>query len=224
MDIILRPDRHGLVALWKVPQGEAELASALGTLHPAERTLADSLTPLRRRDWLGGRIALRAALAATGLADDAPLLPDDRGAPRVPPLALASLSHKAGWAAAVAAQRCRGRSLGLDLERAAASRVDLSPRVCTARELTELAGLPEHERSLAVTLRFSVKEAVYKAIDPWVRRYVGFREVEVELAADGTGRARAVSPRLLTELGDAVIELSWAQVGEHWLCTAAAER
>lgn len=224
MDILLRPDRHGLVALWNVPQGEAELARAHASLHPDERAFADTLAPPRRRDWLAGRIALRAALAAAGLADDAPLLRDDRGAPRVPPLASASLSHKGGWAAAVAAQRRDDRSLGLDLEHAAPSRIDISARVCTARELAELAALPEHERGLAVTLRFSAKEAVYKAIDPWLRRYVGFREVEVELAADGSGRALAVSPRLRSELGRAVIELSWAQVGEHWLCTAAAAR
>lgn len=224
MDILLRPERHGLVALWNVPQSEDELLRALASLHPDERAWAETLQPVRRRDYLGGRIALRAALAAAGLADEAPILHDDRGAPRVPARALASLSHKSGWAAAVAAQRQRDRSLGLDLEHAAPSRIDISARVCTQRELAELADLPERERGLAVTLRFSAKEAVYKALDPWLRRYIGFREVEVELAADGSGRALAISPRLRSELGHAVIELAWAQIGEHWLCTAAAER
>lgn len=220
----MRRERHGLVALWNVPQGEAELLRALAALHPQERAWAETLPPVRRRDYLGGRIALRAALAAADLADDAPILHDDRGAPRVPAKALASVSHKGGWAAAVATPRHRDRSIGLDLEHAAPSRIDISARVCTERELAALAGLPEHERGLAVTLRFSAKEAVYKAIDPWLRRYIGFREVEVELAADGSGRALAVSPRLCSELGRATIELSWAQLGEHWLCTAAAER
>lgn len=224
MDILLRPERHGLVALWNVPHGEDELLRALAALHPDERALAETLLPVRRRDYLGGRIVLRAALAAAGLADDAPILRDDRGAPRVPAKAAASLSHKGGWAAAIAAERRDDRSLGLDLEHAAPSRFDISARVCTERELAELAELPERERGLAVTLRFSAKEAVYKAIDPWLRRYIGFREVEVELAADGSGCARPVSPRLCSELGRAAIELSWSQLGEHWLCTAAAER
>jgi 4'-phosphopantetheinyl transferase EntD len=34
-------------------------------------------------------------------------------------------------------------------------------------------------------LRFAVKEAVYKAVDPYVRRYVGFQEVEVVIGAGG---------------------------------------
>ena len=75
-----------------------------------------------------------------------------------------------------------------------------------------------------MTLRFSAKEAVYKAIDPWLRRYVGFREVEVELDAQGEGRAHAVDPRLASELAGCTLELTWAQVEEHWLCTALVER
>lgn len=41
-----------------------------------------------------------------------------------------------------------------------------------------------------ILLRFSFKESVYKAIFPFVRRYVSFQEAEVQPLADGTARIR----------------------------------
>ena len=35
---------------------------------------------------------------------------------------------------------------------------------------------------------FAIKEAIYKAIDPIVRRYVGFTEVELDVEDDGSVR------------------------------------
>jgi enterobactin synthetase component D len=179
---------------------------------------------VRQREWIAGRVALRAALEHQALDDGAAILRDDRGAPRTPERAVASLSHKGQWAAALAAPRRHGCSLGIDLEQKAGPRVDIAARVCTQRELASLAPLGQAERGHAITLRFSAKEAVYKAIDPWLRRYVGFREVEVDLWPDGTGRAVAVAPALIGELGAAGVELTWESVGEHWLCTARATR
>ncbi|HMG57415.1 MAG TPA: 4'-phosphopantetheinyl transferase superfamily protein [Kofleriaceae bacterium] len=66
-----------------------------------------------------------------------------------------------------------------------------------------------------VTLRFSIKEAIYKAIDPYVRRYVGFTEVELEL--DPAGDAVAVTTAL-----PFAIAATWREHAGHWLCTAHA--
>ena len=41
---------------------------------------------------------------------------------------------------------------------------------------------------LLILLRFSFKEAVYKAIHPFLQRSVDFAEVEVNPVADGTAR------------------------------------
>ena len=48
--------------------------------------------------------------------------------------------------------------------------------------------MSEVERGSEVLLRFSAKEAIYKALDPYVKRYVGFREVAVTPLADGTAK------------------------------------
>jgi 4'-phosphopantetheinyl transferase EntD len=77
--------------------GAAEL---LRRLHPDEAALARSWGERRQRTFAMGRIVARQALAALGAEHPAPILKDDRGAPRVPaPLSL-SLSHKDEVAAA----------------------------------------------------------------------------------------------------------------------------
>ena len=49
----------------------------------------------------------------------------------------------------------------------------------------EIDSLPAEERGPAIALRFAVKEAVYKAVHPLVRRYVSYSEARVEVGSDG---------------------------------------
>jgi len=76
------------------------------------------------------------------------------------------------------------------------------------------------ERGRAVTLRFALKEAVYKAIDPIVQRYVGFTEVELDVSDDGRAIVTAVDPSRLAM----PIEARWREVDGYWLATARALR
>ena len=170
-------------------------------LHADERAHAATLTAHRRREWIAGRTALRLLLG-----DVPAILADDRGAPRVPAGRVASVSHKDARAAALVAADT-GARIGIDLERAAPSRLDIAPRILTAREL---AVLPDRGR--AVTLRFAIKEAIYKAIDPFVRRYVGFTEVELDVRPDGSVGVSSALP--------VAIEATWREVDGFWLATA----
>ena len=185
----------------------------------------DRGAPILRRGGLAG-LAGRAELPAI-LSDDrgAPILPpgglaglaeraelpailsDDRGAPILPPGWVGSISHKGAFAAALTAPAGHGH-IGLDLERAQPSRQDIARRILTPREQ---AALPDRAR--AVTLRFAIKEAIYKALDPYVRRYVGFTEVELDLAGDVV--------TVTTDLPFA-IEATWREHAGHWLATARA--
>jgi 4'-phosphopantetheinyl transferase EntD len=165
----------------------------LARLHPDERAAGAALPIARRGEWAAGRLALRAALARAGADADAdlPIGIDDRGAPRVPDGFTGSISHKRGLAIAVAAPLAGEARVGIDLELDAPSRVAIDTRVLTPAERAAIAALDEDARGRAVMLRFAIKEAVYKAVDPFVRRYVGFQEVELEL--DEVGGARVTS-------------------------------
>jgi 4'-phosphopantetheinyl transferase EntD len=193
---------HGACVVVELGDPEAAIASLL----PDEQDHARTLAPLRRRDYVAGRTALHLALAPAG-DRGAPILSDDRGAPILPAGWVGSVSHKAGRAAALVAPVGQGH-VGIDLELAVASGQDIARRVLTPREQ---AALPDRGR--AVTLRFSIKEAIYKAIDPYVRRYVGFTEVELDL----TGDVVAVTTAL-----PFAIEATWREHAGHWLTTARA--
>lgn len=150
----------------------------LAELPPEEAEHAQSLRGYRQVQFVGGRMALRLALEQLGVRAGA-MLPDERGAPVVPEGLAGSVSHKRTIAVAMAARSHLG-TLGVDVEDYGPPRPSIAPRVLRPEELAAVEAMPEDRRWFAILLRFSIKEAVYKALDPYVRRYVGFHEALVE--------------------------------------------
>ena len=194
------------------PHGSCVLCESLdddaARLPDAERDHAQALAAVRRREFIAGRIALHEALGDW----TTPVLPDDRGAPVLPAGWVGSVSHKEARAAAIVVPAGAGW-VGVDIERATAPRTDIGRRILTPRELAAIAALAGEERGRALTLRFALKEAIYKAIDPHLRRYVGFLEVELALA----GATCTVTSEL-----PLAIEAAWSEHDGHWLATARA--
>jgi 4'-phosphopantetheinyl transferase EntD len=218
---VLRLD-HGLCVAVRMPRAPAEVgALAESALLDAERAFADGLGPIRRRSWVGGRAALRVALTHASLAADA-VLPDDRGAPRLPGGIAASISHKEDLAVALVALEERAR-VGVDVELDLARERNIASRVLTDDEAAELAPLAEADRARGVVLRFSIKEAIYKALDPFVRRYVGFKEVGISPRDDGGADVR---PHLGTGGPALAIEARWRRIAAEGivLTTARVDR
>ena len=163
-----------------------DVDAAQAPLHPAEQALTTSFGTKRLRTFTAGRHALRRALDEAGVIVDGAILRDDRGAPVLPPHLghiRASITHKDDVAGALVDVGGAG-VVGVDLEvddgrdRAAVDK--LARQVLTPREI---AALPDDTaaRRRALFCAFSLKEALYKAVDPFVRRYVGFLEVEVDV-------------------------------------------
>lgn len=146
-------------------------------LHAHERSWAAAQGPRRRREIVAGRLALRAALRAAGWDGDEPLAALAGGGPCIPEAFTGSISHKDGLAVAIAG-RGLGRTLGIDVETLAGrERLGIAERVLRPEELDRWrAG---GGRWAELLWAFALKEAVYKALYPRVRRYVGFAEAEI---------------------------------------------
>jgi enterobactin synthetase component D len=128
-----------------------------------------------------------------------PLIGEDR-APIWPNDLCGSITHSTGWAAAIVANTQHWRGLGMDVEqlmtRERASR--LAGEILTADELQRMAAGPEHQIALHVTLTFSLKEALFKALYPIVLKRFYFEDAEL-LGWTETGTARL---RLKIELSE----------------------
>ncbi len=189
---LLERRTHGVVM--GLPIGDdVRTPDLLPVIHNEERALTEKWGELRVRTFAAGRVALRAALGEVGVHVEGPILRDARGAPVLPAGVLASVSHKDELAIAIAQlDDGNGARVGVDVELLdeanvrSTKRIDVSRHILTERELAEVAHLDEHARRVEMLARFSLKEALYKALDPFVQRYVGFLEVEVRRKEDGT--------------------------------------
>ncbi|WP_095155377.1 4'-phosphopantetheinyl transferase [Pseudomonas sp. Irchel 3E13] len=148
----------------------------------------------RQAEYLAGRVCARAALQRLDGRDYVPATGDDR-APIWPAGISGSITHGKGWAAAVVARSSDCAGLGLDQE----SLLDDERAERLAKEIlteAELQHLDPARVGLTVTLTFSLKESLFKALYPLVLKRFYFEHAEV-LEWNDDGHARL---RLLTDL------------------------
>ncbi|GGJ83477.1 4'-phosphopantetheinyl transferase [Pilimelia anulata] len=150
------------------------------TAWPAEEAQLARAVAGRQREYRTVRACARRALADLG-EPPVPLPRGEGGAPAWPAGVVGSMTHCAGFRGAAVARAAAYAAVGLDAEPAA----PLPDGVADVIALPgELAGAPVTAH--ADRLLFCAKEAVYKAWYPLARRWLGFEEARVALAADGT--------------------------------------
>jgi 4'-phosphopantetheinyl transferase EntD len=188
--------------------GNAHLVSLIATLVPAtasaetfsdvpESTMfSDEAAAVagagaeRRREFGTVRWCARKALRQLGVPA-VPILPDGDRAPRWPVGVVGSLTHCAGYRAAVVARSGELRGVGIDAEPHAALPADVLDLVLRADERARLLTLAEADPDRHWDrIVFCAKEAVYKAWFPLTGRWLDFEDVSVTVNLDGTFGAR----------------------------------
>jgi enterobactin synthetase component D len=153
----------------------------------------------RQAEFLAGRLCARAALQQLEGLDCIPAIGEDR-APIWPGHISGSITHSTGHAAAIVAHKAQWRGLGMDLENLLPlERAErLAGEILTADELQRMAAGPREQLAHVVTLTFSAKESLFKALYPIVQKRFYFEHAEL-LEWSEAGHARL---RLLTDLSD----------------------
>ena len=148
----------------------------------------------RQAEFLAGRLCARSALQHLAALDHVPAIGEDR-APIWPAGITGSITHGTGWAGAIVAHDTAWQGLGLDMETLLGDEraTRLAGEILT---VDELARMNPDQVSLTVTLTFSIKESLFKALYPLVGKRFYFEHAEL-LEWDASGRARL---RLLTDL------------------------
>lgn len=180
--------------------------------HPDEVEFGRTLKKTRNSFWLG-RLALRIALDFP----DYPILKDEYGRPQVKEDFFGSISHKEDKGVAIVSPSVTDdrnsdivlSGVGIDLEvTSRPGRSSIAKRILTENERQSLGNLPGITVDEEVLLRFSLKEAIYKAAHPVLRQYVGFQEAEVTPYSDGTASC--------TWLLDTKADRRIANLTAHW--------
>ncbi len=144
----------------------------------------------RQTEFLAGRLCAREAMRLLDGRQHVPLIGEDR-APVWPTDVCGSITHSTGWAAAIVASKQHWRGLGMDVEQVMTSEraARLAGEILTADELQRMAAGPEHHVALGVTLTFSLKESLFKALYPIVLKRFYFEDAEL-LEWSDSGHAR----------------------------------
>jgi 4'-phosphopantetheinyl transferase EntD len=194
-------DAHDLVGASRVVAGPGD--GPADSAWEIERHLVATAVPRRRAEFFAGRDAARAALAELGMAPVGIGRRADRS-PDWPDGVIGSLTHTQGLVAAVvagpngrgaAATRSGsnpGVGIGLDAEVDRPLPIAVVDRVL---DPVERSALGDHVDRDGVVV-FSIKEAVFKALNPLTGRWLEFEDVSVRMRADGHASGGSFEARL----------------------------
>jgi 4'-phosphopantetheinyl transferase EntD len=156
-------------------------------LFPDEAECLHGAVPKRAQEFAAGRLCARRLLSEFGI-EDFPLKAVKDRQPLWPDSLVGSITHTAGFCAAVAARKSEISALGIDSELAASVREELWRWICTPHETSWLHTVPPAEQSAAATLIFSAKEAFYKCQFPLVQERLVFHDATVAVRSWGAGQ------------------------------------
>lgn len=147
---------------------------------PEEAQASARFAPVRRREFMAGRELARQALTELGIAPCPIPRMADRS-PRWPDGVRGSITHVKDWVAVAVSADSRLRAVGIDLEGVGAFDVANTGQILASRE----------ESALDPTVLFSLKESVFKAVNPLCGEFLDFGDVTISTAgADGVFHAR----------------------------------
>jgi 4'-phosphopantetheinyl transferase EntD len=187
MNAMLRPDSPELSAL--LPPDVVTVVA--GPRHrdvpvlaaEAEYLATHRMRPGREAEFRAGRACAREALLKIGIAEW-PLIPASTREPQWPGDVVGSITHSGAYCAAAVARDEHCSGIGIDIEATCRVGEELAPAVCSRRELAALDKYEPGRRRELLTLIFSAKESVFKAIFPRERVFLEFGDVEIEIEPD----------------------------------------
>ena len=172
-------NEHGIIVAVSLPKIDIPIPqNAWRQLRREEYEYAQTLKNRRQVTWVGGRIAAHTAASILNI-ESGEILGDLRGAPKPKNEHISlSIAHKSDIAVAIVAQKKYG-TLGIDVESFLPERMQIQSKILREEEREAIAQLPKDQQWLATLIRFSIKESLYKALDPKQKRYISFLEASV---------------------------------------------
>lgn len=146
----------------------ADEALSLRMIYPAD---IEKFHSQRKDEFILGRICANKAFKNLTGAELVNLPVGPSREPLWPDNIVGSISHNKFWVGAAVAKKSTLLGLGIDFEVMGRTRQELARYITNEHDLTSVKGCTEEE---LLTLIFSAKESLYKALFPLVNKFFGF--------------------------------------------------
>lgn len=173
----LKPEVRILSCNFDVEHYHDDLFEHYGIALPLDLS---SAVAKRRCEYLAGRVLYKQLLQQIG-HPYSPLLRSAAGAPLWPADLTGSISHADGIAICCLCPRTNYKSVGIDIEShlSAQTCTDIQQMIMQPDELRYLQQFADIDYTRLVSLVFSAKESLYKALFPDVGRFFGFEDAAI---------------------------------------------
>lgn len=158
------------------PENEGAGKEADKELFPQEEDTANRMVPARRAEFTAGRSAARLAMDQLGVIPCAIPQGPDR-APIWPKGVNGSITHTKDIALCVMGALSQWEGIGIDLEEDAPLKDDLIKTVLTPKEREFFKGAAD--QGLQARRIFCAKEALFKALYPRTKTFIGFEGAQI---------------------------------------------
>ncbi|MEH0372825.1 4'-phosphopantetheinyl transferase family protein [Vibrio mimicus] len=167
----------------------------------------------RKAEYLAGRYVAREALKKLTQQNYQIPIGDNR-APQWPDGISGSITHTDTYALAAVSYFSDHQIIGVDLESWMSPSLaqELAPRIIDAFEQSLLERC-ELEFYQGITLIFSAKESLYKALYPQVKQFFGFEDARVDWIESSSGQFQITLLRALS----AAYPKGWQAVGRYFV-------
>lgn len=157
----------------------------------------------RRREFAAGRYCASIALQQAGCKNLDEIKIGVNRAPIWPEGFIGSISHSQGYSIAAVASNSLLVGLGVDAERILPEKtaVRIRNKILTANEMSLLSSYENLSRGVSVI--FSAKESLFKALNPIVHKKFGFQDAEVFRISSLNSQLGEIRFRLLSTLSKA---------------------
>ncbi len=158
-------------------------------------------TPLRQFEFVVGRTCVAEAMRSLGVLA-APVRRRPNGAPVWPAGIRGSITHTIGFVSAAVVGAANAGAIGIDSEEIlAAERARRVASVFATPAEVDAACSAGLDKQAAITLVFSAKEAIFKALNASVHRVFDFHDVQI---TEVNGHRRQFTAVVLQTLSDAL--------------------
>jgi 4'-phosphopantetheinyl transferase EntD len=167
--------------------GACRVDDYAGLLSSEEKRISQGFGKKRKEEFSTGRYLAKSLLCKAG-CEVQTIAATERGRPLWPAGISGSISHCDQYCVSAVTSSDDYSSVGIDIEETGRLEYGDCERFMCSAELDHLAAIEPQSRNQMLTIVFSLKEAVYKCLNPVFGKWIDYEDAAVDIASAADGR------------------------------------